>query len=420
MKDLLKNKVFVLVATADLMQQIGIWVRNMALLFYVIEQTGNDPVAVSLLTVFEYAPIFVFSLIGGTLADRWNPKRTMIAGDALSAVSIAVILAFVLAGWWQAVFAATAVSAIVSQFSQPSSAVMFKRYVPEELIPAATGITQSLMALFTIVGPMLGTVVYSMAGVESSLSLLIAVFTLSALMQLALPSTKREPRPAGGSFWKEMQAGWTYMRGQRNLMIIALSFALIGLGAGLIQPLDVFLITERLHLDKEDLQWFYALGGIGMLIGAAAAATIGRKANPRLVVAAAFAFLALSIAVEALSVWTGLTASMRFLVGAAMAFLQVILGATLVSMVEEAYIGRVNGTATPVMMGAMLIGTAASGFLMKTIALVPTYLLASAIVFLSVPLALRLRFPARTAEPSVGTEKSTLVGDSGTEGMTDR
>jgi len=86
---------------------------------------------------------------------------------------------------------------------------------------------------------------------------------------------------------------------------------------------------------------------------------------------------------------------MRFLVGATMAFLQVVLGAALVSMVEEAYIGRVNGTATPIMMAAMLIGTAASGFLMKTITLVPTYLIAAAIVFLSVPLALRLHFPAR-------------------------
>lgn len=395
MKDLWKNKVFVLVASADLIQQIGIWVRNMALLFYVIEQTNNDPVAVSLLTVFEYAPIFVFSLVGGTLADRWNPKRTMIAGDALSAVSIAAILAFVMAGSWQAVFAATAVSAIVTQFSQPSSAVMFKRHVPEELIPAATGVTQSLMALFTIVGPMLGTVVYSWAGVESSLAMLVALFALSALLQLALPTYKREPRLDGGSVWREMLSGWAYMRGQRNLMLITLSFALIGLGAGLIQPLDVFLVTERLHLNKEDLQWFYSLGGIGMLIGGAAAATFGRKANPRLVVTVGFAILALSVAVEALSVWTGLTASMRFLVGATMAFLQVVLGAALVSMVEEAYIGRVNGTATPIMMAAMLIGTAASGFLMKTITIVPTYLIAAAIVFLSVPLALQLRFPAR-------------------------
>lgn len=84
MKELLRNRVFLLVMASDVLQQVGIWVRNMALLYYVVQQTQGDPVAVSLLTVVEYAPIFLFSLVGGVLADRWRPKRTMIWGDVLS------------------------------------------------------------------------------------------------------------------------------------------------------------------------------------------------------------------------------------------------------------------------------------------------------------------------------------------------
>ncbi|MEK5447411.1 MFS transporter [Paenibacillus sp. FSL R7-0331] len=81
MNKLIRNKVFLIVATADLLQQTGIWIRNMALLFYIMDQTGNNPTAVSMLTALEYLPIFVFSLIGGTFADRWNPKKTVILGD---------------------------------------------------------------------------------------------------------------------------------------------------------------------------------------------------------------------------------------------------------------------------------------------------------------------------------------------------
>ncbi|MFC4104224.1 MFS transporter [Paenibacillus xanthanilyticus] len=391
MKELFRNRVFLIVASVDLIQQLGIWVRNMALLFYVMEQTGNDPVAVSLLTVFEYLPIFVFSMIGGTLADRWNPKRTMIAGDALSAVSIAVILVFIEAGWWQAVFAATIVSAIVSQFSQPSSSIMFKRHVPDELVPAAIGITQSLMSLFVIVGPMIGTTVYVWLGVSTSLLILVIAFAAAALIQLALPAYVREKRTEHSSVWSEMMMGLRYVGSQRNLLLITAAFALIGLGSGLIQPLDVFLITERLGLDKEDLKWFYALSGIGMLVGGGAAAAFGRKANPRIVVASAIVFLAASIVVEALSVWVGLTATMRFLVGGAVTFMQIILGTALISMVAEAYIGRVNGTIVPVMMAGMLIGSGLSGFLMKLTGLVPTYIIAAAIVLLAAPVALRMK-----------------------------
>ncbi len=280
MTTLFQNRVFRIVALADLMQQLAIWVRNIALLFYVMEQTNNDPVAVSLLTVFEYAPIFLFSFIGGAFADRWNPKRTMIAGDLLSALSVAAILLFVLAGSWQAVFAATIVSAIVSQFSQPSSAIMFKRHVPEELVGAAIGITQSLMSLFIIVGPIIGTLLYSLLGITNSLVILIGLFLAAAAIQLALPPSPRNPERRTVPILEDIKEGIRYVRGSRNLVVIALMFACIGLGSGIIQPLDIYIVTERLGLDKENIQWFYALSGAGMLIGGAAAGGRRHEAEP--------------------------------------------------------------------------------------------------------------------------------------------
>ncbi|MEC0128210.1 MFS transporter [Paenibacillus pabuli] len=274
------NRVFRIVAFADLLQQSAIWIRNISLLFYVMEQTDSDPVAVSLLTVMEYAPIFLFSFIGGTFADRWNPKRTMITGDLLSALSIGAILLFVLAGSWQAVFAATVVSAIVSQFSQPSSAVMFKRHVPAELLAPAIGISQGIMSLFIIVGPVIGTLIYSSLGLTYSLSAMIVIFLTAAFVQLSLPPSSRSPERSAAPILEDMKEGFRYIRSQRNLIVIALTFACIGLGSGLIQPLDIYIVTERLQLDKESIQWFYALSGVGMLIGGLAAAALGPKMNP--------------------------------------------------------------------------------------------------------------------------------------------
>lgn len=45
----------------------------------------------------------------------------------MSAISIAVILLLLVGGYWQGVFLATLVSAVVTQFSDPSSAKMYKR-----------------------------------------------------------------------------------------------------------------------------------------------------------------------------------------------------------------------------------------------------------------------------------------------------
>ncbi|MET1168061.1 MFS transporter, partial [Bacillus velezensis] len=132
MNTLFRNKAFLIVTGSDLLQNLAIWIRNMAILYYVMDRTQGSPIAVSLITVLEFAPIFVFSIIGGALADRWNPKRTMILGDILSALSIVMIIGVLSSGYWQILYVATFVSSIVSQFSQPSSLKIVRRNVKGE------------------------------------------------------------------------------------------------------------------------------------------------------------------------------------------------------------------------------------------------------------------------------------------------
>jgi Na+/melibiose symporter-like transporter len=89
---LISNRFVQVILMSTLFMQIGIWVRNIAILYYVIKMTNGDAFAVSLISVAEYALIFVFSFIGGTFADRWQPKKTMMWCDLLSAVSILAVL----------------------------------------------------------------------------------------------------------------------------------------------------------------------------------------------------------------------------------------------------------------------------------------------------------------------------------------
>jgi MFS family permease len=407
MAELFRNRVFLVVAGADLLQQIGIWIRNMALLYYIMEQTNNDPAAVALLTVFEYLPIFVFALIGGTFADRWNPKRTVVAGDALSAVSIAVILALVLGGWWQAAFAATVVSAVVSQFSQPASAVLFKRHVPERHVETAVGFTQSMTAVFMIGGPPVGTFVYTRFGIEWSLSALIAVFAAASVVQLLLPST---PRTQDGgdrgrmSALKDLQDGFRYVAGHRTLRIAAVMFLLIGLAAGIVNPLDVFVVMERLGLEKEAVQWFAMLEGLGLLIGGGLAAGLSGwiDRHRRRIVPWTLVLFGIGTFVEVLSLWPVLTGGVRLLSGVALTFLQVVLGALMIMEVEEAYVGRTNGIILPVMMGGLLVGSASAGLLVRQATLFGAYGLAAALLLLCALVAARIPYTAKAASAASG------------------
>lgn len=119
MSSFFRNRFVRVIIASSIFLQIGIWVRNFAILLFVMEKTNNNPIAVSLISVAEFAPIFIFSFIGGTFADRWRPKRTMVWCDLLSAISVFAVLLTIIFATWEAVFFVTFISSILSQFLSP-------------------------------------------------------------------------------------------------------------------------------------------------------------------------------------------------------------------------------------------------------------------------------------------------------------
>lgn len=390
MKSLLRNRTFILVMASDLLQQFAIWIRNMALLYFVMEQTNNDPIAVSLLSVMEYAPIFIFSFIGGVLADRWNPKRTMIVGDMLSTLSIIGIVLLLKFDYWQAIFFATLVSAIVSQFSQPSSSRVFKRYVEEKDVANAIAISQTLQSLFLILGPVIGSVVYTQFGLFVSLYSLIGLFMLSAITLSFLPKWIEKEKPASISLWNDMKEGWKYVFHTKNLCMMAITFSIIGLAVGLTQPLEAFLVIERLGMEKEAVQYLAAADGMGMLVGGVIAAVVTSKIHPKKMFMFGMVVLAISFLVEALSTSFWITSFMRFGTGMCLASINIVVGTFMLKLVPENMVGRVNGTVLPLFMGTMLIGTALAGALKEATSLIVVFCTAMALVLLAIFPILRM------------------------------
>ena len=391
MKELLSNKVFRILMTTDIIQQMCIWIRNISVLFFVIEKTNADPVAVSLITVFEFFPMFVFSYIGGTLADRWNPKKTMILGDFLSAISVLSILALISLGFWETVFAATLVSSIVTQFSVPSTSIMFKRHIDEKYVTQAISISQSWQSLFLIIGPVIGTFLYGSVGLTFSLAAIALLFFLSSAVQFALPSGKTRAEAIKVSLLHGMKEGIGYIKNNTGLKVICVLLAVLGFALGLVQPLAIYIITERLGLPKESLQLLYSLAGVGLFIGAILSAAYVNKFETRWVLFWGMNIFAILTMMEVMSRIVFLTAATYFVSGVVLAFVQVALSSPLIKTVSEEYVGRVSGLITPLLTGGILIGSGLSGILMKHITLVPVFLVSAGVMTICSIIGLKYR-----------------------------
>ncbi|MGZ9586363.1 MFS transporter [Paenibacillus marinisediminis] len=406
---LFRNRFVQAIMLSGLFMHLGIWIRNFAVLLYVTEMTKGNSYAVSMVYVAEFAPIFVFSFIGGTFADRWRPKLTMIWCEVLSALSVFLVLFTIMLGSWQAVFFTTFISAILSQFSQPSSMKLFKQHVPEEMLQASMSIFQTMGALFMLIGPGIGTLLFQAYGITTSLVVTGIAFLLSAAALRLLPadSVQSEKKAKESTVRKELAAGFRYVMQSKLLKPLGGCFAMAGLAVGLIQPMGIFLITERLLLDKSYLSVMLMVNAVAMLIGGAIAMILSRKLPPQHMLALGMIMSCMTILVVAFSdkLWIILVA--QFLNGLVMPSLQIGINTLILKNTESSFIGRVNGILNPMFIGAMVVSMSISGIIKEAASLTVLYEVASAFFFLGIIIMIPL---LRMGNKAVPIEANQAVG----------
>ncbi|TBL80394.1 MFS transporter [Paenibacillus thalictri] len=392
-----KNRYVRTIVCSRVLLQLGIWIRNYAVLLYVTDLTNNDPVYVSLISVAEFAPIFLFALIGGTFADRWRPKRTMVWSDLLSGLSVGVVLLAVMNGGWTALLIGSFVSASLSQFSQPSAMKLYKQHVPGEQLQGVMALSQTVIAVFTVLGPVTGTFIFLQFGINVSLVLTAILFLGSSLVLSSLPRDAEEASSSGeGSFMKELTAGLRYIGSNRSLRTLCLTFAAIGLASGLTQPLQIFLVMEKLGQSKSFLQWLVMTNGAAMLVGGAVIMGIAKKVQPQLLLMAGLIVTAICTAAMGASEMVWLTIVLLVISGLFFPSIQSGIQTLLVRNTEGAFIGRVMGAIMPVFMGMMVIGMFISGYLKNTFSLLTVYLLSGGLILVGALLLLPLMTKKKT------------------------
>ncbi|HDR7801628.1 TPA: MFS transporter [Bacillus tropicus] len=370
----LKNRFVQGILASALFLQIGIWVRNFAVLLYVMEMTKGDAFAISMISVAEFAPIFIFSFIGGTFADRWKPKKTMVWCETLSSISVFAVLITLMFGTWKIVFFVTLISAILSQFSQPSGMKLFKQHLSAEQIQLAMSIYQTIFAIFMVLGPILGTFIFHSFGIYISIIITGIAFLLAAAVLLFLPKDlENDNEKKEITLLQEMLDGIKYVKKKKALTLLGLCFMAAGLGIGLIQPLGIFIVTEQLGLSKESLQWLLTVNGAGMIVGGALAMVFAKNVEPQKMLIIGMLGQAIGIGIIGYStnLWVTLTA--QLFSGLALPCIQIGINTLIIQNSDTDFIGRVNGILSPLFTGSMVVTMSIAGSLKEMFSLSMMY-----------------------------------------------
>lgn len=370
----LKNRFVQGILASALFLQIGIWVRNFAVLLYVMEMTKGDAFAISMISVAEFAPIFIFSFIGGTFADRWKPKRTMIWCETLSSLSVFAVLITLMFGTWKIVFFVTLISAILSQFSQPSGMKLFKQHLSAEQIQLAMSIYQTIFAIFMVLGPILGTFIFHSFGIYISIIITGIAFLLAAAVLLFLPKDlENDNEKKEITILQEMLDGIKYVKKKKALTLLGLCFMAAGLGIGLIQPLGIFIVTEQLGLSKESLQWLLTVNGAGMIVGGALAMVFAKNVAPQKMLIIGMLGQAIGIGIIGYSTNLWVTLIAQLFSGLALPCIQIGINTLIIQNSDTDFIGRVNGILSPLFTGSMVVTMSIAGSLKEMFSLSTMY-----------------------------------------------
>ncbi|APQ59657.1 MULTISPECIES: MFS transporter [Paenibacillus] len=387
-----KNPYIRTIIASNVLLNLGIWVRNFAILLYVTDLTNNDPVYVSLISVAEFMPIFLFAIIGGTFADRWRPKRTMISCDLLSAASIFIVLLALWYGSWQVLLLSTFFSAILSQFSQPSAMKIFKQHVAPEQLQGVMALFQSLMALFMVIGPVIGTFIYQHFGIFTSMSITGILFLISALVLTRIPQDEQsleiDDQPT--HFIQELKEGIRYVWNNRTLRTLGGTFTVIGLAVGLIQPLMVFVAIENLGQNKEFLQWPLMANGAAMLVGGGLIMGVAKKVQPQLLLVAGLLVSTLTTFGVGWSHNIVLTMALQVFSGLFYPCIHIGINTMMMKNAEAAFIGRVGGALSPLFSGMMVVGMSMGGTLKHESSLNTVYTVSAGLFLVGAMLLLPL------------------------------
>lgn len=268
----LNHRPFALLWTAQTISQIGDFLYQITLVWWVVEQTGSAAVMGTVL-LCAVVPMLVFALLGGVIVDRLPRVRLMIASElamGLIATVITVLAATGQLAIWH-VCVTSVLFGILDAFFQPAYTALVPEIVPPEALSSANALTSLSMQLGRVVGPLLGAAILTAGGTTIGFAIDAASFWLSAaiLLPLGLRATRRpapsEPNPP---VLRDLREGLMLLLGMPWLWISILAFALINVT--LVGPFQValpFLVDQHFGADERVLGLLYAAFPIGYILG---------------------------------------------------------------------------------------------------------------------------------------------------------
>jgi predicted MFS family arabinose efflux permease len=342
---------------------IGTWMQIVAQ-SWLVYRLSHSAFYLALDQFLGGIPIFLFSLIGGVVADRVERRKILLASQYLQMTTAAILTILVATGVvhvWH-ILCLSFVSGFAQAFGGPAYQALIPTLVDKEDMPNAIALNSIQFNVAVMVGPALAGQALAQLGEKWCFGL-NAVSFLAPIISLSIIRTRFLPVKTAQSMFASLKQGIQFARQQNSMeALIVLAFFMTGLSMPLRTYLPVF-VKDIFHRGPATYGNLLSLMGLGSIFGSLMIASAGNMKKKGRVALAALACLGAGISGFALSKSLPLSYAILVVVGASM----MAVFATVNSLVQMITINEMRGRVMSVynfaFRGGMPLGNLLSGWL---------------------------------------------------------
>ena len=342
---------------------IGTWMQIVAQ-SWLIYRLSHSAFLLALDQFLGGIPIFLFSLIGGVMADRVERHRILLLSQyvqLMCAALLTVLVAGDLVRVWE-ILCLSFVAGFAQAFGGPAYQALIPSLVEREDMPNAIALNTIQFNMAVMVGPALGGQALAKVG-ETWCFGLNALSFIAPIISLSIISARFLPQKTADSIFSSLKQGIKFVRRQNSMgALIVLAFCLTALSMPIRTYIPVF-VKDIFHRGPETFGNLLSLMGLGSICGSLAIAVAGNHRNKGRIALIMMAVLGGSILGFALSHSLSLSLIIVALIGFSMMAVFAIMNALVQLITTDEMRGRVMSVYNCAFRGGMPMGNLLSGWL---------------------------------------------------------
>ena len=352
---------------ANAASNIGTWAQRVAQDWLILQLTDNSGIYLGLVTAIQFAPVLLFSLQGGALADRVNKRKLLIFTNLIGALSSLGLGLLVVAGSvqvWHVFFFALTLG-ISSAIDAPIRQSFTSEIVGHSDIANAVSLNSANFNAGRLVGPALSG--FLIARFDTGPSFLINAFTYLFVILALLRMREsdffiQEKKVTQGT----VREGLAYALARPDLYVVMMVVFFVATFGLNMQIFNALMATKEFGKGPASYGLLGTYVAIGSLTGALISARLERYRRTIFVIKGGVVF---SLAITFLSIAPTYTWYSLWLPLCGFSALIMLITANSLIQVnsDPAIRGRVSGIYLLIFMGGTPFGSPLIGWLVEVI-----------------------------------------------------